>query len=191
MNGSQDGLFDLDGVKASFATLNACYAKAGVPEHCRTRLYDSPHQFNAEMQAEAWAWLERSRLSQPTGYGLRARGLRAQRPMRREGRLPNDQGRLVFTDSVFCSTSLPNRWWMASAGSSGTSTGTTSGGMLMVGVGRSVRPVNSGSHWRCASSISVAISRISPQGAHGGGQRVERERVDDVLRIAGQRGLGA
>jgi hypothetical protein len=52
-------LFDLDGVKASFATLNACYAKAGVPERCRTQLYDSPHQFNAEMQAEAWAWLER------------------------------------------------------------------------------------------------------------------------------------
>ena len=31
----------------------------------------------------------------------------------------------------------------------------------MVGVGRIVRPVNSGSHCRCASSISVAISRIS------------------------------
>jgi dienelactone hydrolase len=59
MNGTRDGLFDLDGVKASFATLNACYAKAGVPERCRTQLYDSPHQFNAGMQAEAWAWLER------------------------------------------------------------------------------------------------------------------------------------
>jgi len=31
--------------------------------------------------------------------------------------------------SVCCDTSLPNRWWMASAGSSGTSTGLTSGGM--------------------------------------------------------------
>ncbi|AMY12101.1 putative dienelactone hydrolase [Luteitalea pratensis] len=59
MSGSQDGLFDLDAVKASFATLNACYAKAGMPDRCRTRMYDSPHQFNAEMQAEAWAWLER------------------------------------------------------------------------------------------------------------------------------------
>ncbi len=59
MSGSQDGLFNLDAVKASFATLNACYAKAGVPERCRTRLYDSPHQFNLEMQAEAWAWLQR------------------------------------------------------------------------------------------------------------------------------------
>ncbi len=59
MSGTQDRLFDLDGVKASLAKLEACYAKAGLADRCRTRLYDSPHQFNAEMQAEAWAWLER------------------------------------------------------------------------------------------------------------------------------------
>ena len=59
MSGSQDGLFNLESVKASFATLNACYAKAGVPDRCRTRMYDSPHQFNDEMQAEAWAWLKK------------------------------------------------------------------------------------------------------------------------------------
>lgn len=58
-SGTQDGLFELEGVKAAFATLERAYAKAGVPDHCRTRLYDSPHQFNAEMQAEAWAWLEK------------------------------------------------------------------------------------------------------------------------------------
>lgn len=59
MSGTRDGLFDQDGIKASFATLNACYAKAGIADRCRTRLFDSPHQFNGEMQAEAWAWLER------------------------------------------------------------------------------------------------------------------------------------
>ena len=59
INGTQDGLFDLDGVQASFTKLNACYAKAGVPEHCRTRFYETPHEFNVEMQAEAWAWLQR------------------------------------------------------------------------------------------------------------------------------------
>lgn len=59
INGSKDGLFHLDGVKASFVKLNACYAKAGVPEHCATRLYDTPHEFNLEMQDEAWAWLKR------------------------------------------------------------------------------------------------------------------------------------
>lgn len=58
MSGTRDTLFDLDGVRSAFDTLQRCYAKAGVPQHCRTRLYDSPHQFNLEMQAEAWAWLE-------------------------------------------------------------------------------------------------------------------------------------
>lgn len=59
INGTKDGLFDLDGVKASFAKLNACYAKAGVPDHCATRFYETPHEFNLEMQTEAWAWLKR------------------------------------------------------------------------------------------------------------------------------------
>lgn len=59
INGSQDGLFDLDGVRACFDKLAACYRKAGAPEKCRTRLYDTPHLFNLEMQAEAWTWLGR------------------------------------------------------------------------------------------------------------------------------------
>jgi dienelactone hydrolase len=59
INGTKDGLFELDGVKSSFAKLNACYAKAGVPDHCRTRFYETPHEFNQEMQTEAWAWLKR------------------------------------------------------------------------------------------------------------------------------------
>jgi dienelactone hydrolase len=59
INGTKDGLFELDGVKASFAKLNACYTKAGVADHCRTRFYETPHEFNTAMQAEAWAWLKR------------------------------------------------------------------------------------------------------------------------------------
>lgn len=59
INGTKDGLFDLDGVRASFAKLNACYAKAGVPDHCRARFYETPHEFNAAMQVEAWDWLKR------------------------------------------------------------------------------------------------------------------------------------
>jgi dienelactone hydrolase len=59
INGSKDALFDLEGVRSSFDKLNACYRKAGAPEKCRTRLYDTPHEFNAEMQAEAWDWLRR------------------------------------------------------------------------------------------------------------------------------------
>ena len=59
INGSRDTLFEPSGVQASFAKLARCYAKAGVPEKLRTRLYDTPHEFNAEMQAEAWEWLGR------------------------------------------------------------------------------------------------------------------------------------
>ena len=59
INGSKDELFDLDGVRASFDKLQACYRKAGVPDKFRGRLYDAPHEFNAEMQREAWAWLEK------------------------------------------------------------------------------------------------------------------------------------
>ena len=59
INGSRDGLFNLDGVHASFEKLTACYKKAGVADRFRARLYDTPHEFNTEMQAEAWEWLRR------------------------------------------------------------------------------------------------------------------------------------
>jgi len=59
INGSQDRLFNLDGVKAAFSKIERCYAKAGAPDRQRCRLYDAPHQFNQEMQAEAWEWLGR------------------------------------------------------------------------------------------------------------------------------------
>src|SRR5262245_54062433 len=59
INGSQDRLFVLDGVKAAFDKIARCYAKAGVSERQRCRLYDAPHEFNLEMQAEGWEWLKR------------------------------------------------------------------------------------------------------------------------------------
>jgi dienelactone hydrolase len=59
INGSRDELFDLDGVKHCFEKLKACYAKAGIPEKFRPRLDDTPHEFNADMQDDAWRWLER------------------------------------------------------------------------------------------------------------------------------------
>ena len=57
INGSKDELFEPSGVRASFEKLAACYRKAGFPERLRTRLYDTPHEFNEQMQAEAWSWL--------------------------------------------------------------------------------------------------------------------------------------
>jgi len=57
INGSKDALFPSDGVERAFRKIEACYRKAGAPDRQRCRLYDAPHQFNREMQAEAWEWL--------------------------------------------------------------------------------------------------------------------------------------
>jgi dienelactone hydrolase len=59
INGSKDQLFEPAGVRAAFEKLAACYKKAGVPERLQTRLYDTPHEFNIEMQREAWGFLEK------------------------------------------------------------------------------------------------------------------------------------
>ncbi len=59
INGLQDTLFEPQGVTDAFDKLVACYRKAGASEKLRTRLYDTPHEFNTEMQQEAWSWLKR------------------------------------------------------------------------------------------------------------------------------------
>jgi dienelactone hydrolase len=59
INGSRDGLFEQQGLKAAYTKIGQCYEKAGVAERQTCRLYDAPHQFNAEMQAEAWPWLRK------------------------------------------------------------------------------------------------------------------------------------
>lgn len=59
INGSRDHLFAIDGVKAAFDKIARCYAKAGHTDRQRCRLYDAPHEFNRDMQAEAWDWLRR------------------------------------------------------------------------------------------------------------------------------------
>jgi dienelactone hydrolase len=59
MNGSRDTLFNQEGLKAAYGKIHQCYEKAGVPGRQACRLYDVPHEFNAEMQAEAWQWLRK------------------------------------------------------------------------------------------------------------------------------------
>ena len=59
INGKKDGLFEPKGVTTAFDKLASCYRKAGIPERLQTRLDDAPHEFNAQMQEEAWAWLKR------------------------------------------------------------------------------------------------------------------------------------
>jgi dienelactone hydrolase len=59
INGKKDQLFDLDGVRQCFDKIGAGYEKAGIKDKVRTRFYDTPHEFNNEMQAEAWEWLRK------------------------------------------------------------------------------------------------------------------------------------
>jgi dienelactone hydrolase len=59
INGSQDQLFAPDGVKHAFDKIARCYKKAGAPDRQRCRIYDAPHQFNLEMQKDAWDWLKK------------------------------------------------------------------------------------------------------------------------------------
>ncbi len=59
INGSKDGLFPTHGVNAAFEKIAQVYAKAGVGERFEGVWYDGPHEFNAEMQDKAYAWLDR------------------------------------------------------------------------------------------------------------------------------------
>jgi dienelactone hydrolase len=59
INGHKDALFEPAGVQASFDKLTACYAKAGLGDRFRATWYDTPHEFNVEMQTEAFTWLDR------------------------------------------------------------------------------------------------------------------------------------
>lgn len=56
INGIQDALFEPDGVRAAHEKLAKCYAKAGVSDHFKSLIEERPHEFNAERQADAWAW---------------------------------------------------------------------------------------------------------------------------------------
>jgi dienelactone hydrolase len=60
INGSRDQLFPPEGVKAAFTKIEQCFRKAGAPDRQRCRLYDAPHQFNVQMQEDAWDWIPQS-----------------------------------------------------------------------------------------------------------------------------------
>jgi dienelactone hydrolase len=60
INGAQDSLFAPEGVRAAFEKIGACFHKAGAADRQRCRLYDAPHEFNRQMQDEAYAWIAQS-----------------------------------------------------------------------------------------------------------------------------------
>ena len=60
INGGKDGLFAPSGVAKAHEKLRACYRKAGIADRVECTMYpDAPHEFNAEMQKQAWAFLRK------------------------------------------------------------------------------------------------------------------------------------
>lgn len=60
INGLKDDLFPVEtGVKPAYKTLETVYGKLGAKEKFRGHLYDAPHEFNVEMQKEAWDWFKK------------------------------------------------------------------------------------------------------------------------------------
>ena len=57
-NCARDRLFTRAGMESAAEKIRAVYANLKRPERYRSKFYDVPHQFNVEMQEEAFAWLE-------------------------------------------------------------------------------------------------------------------------------------
>lgn len=56
--GRRDALFPLPSIEEAFARLRKVWDAQKAGARLSTRLYDAPHEFNATMQEEAFAWLD-------------------------------------------------------------------------------------------------------------------------------------
>jgi dienelactone hydrolase len=56
--GRRDKLFPVECIEAAFAKMQKVWESQHAAERLATRLYDAPHEFNAAMQDEAFAWLD-------------------------------------------------------------------------------------------------------------------------------------
>ncbi len=63
--GNQDKLFPVPSIEEAFAKMHKVWDSQGAGDRLVTRLYDAPHQFNAQMQNDAFPWLERELKAKP------------------------------------------------------------------------------------------------------------------------------
>ena len=54
----RDGLFPLEGMEAAVERIGEVYTRAGLADRFASRFYDVPHEFNVQMQEDAFAWLD-------------------------------------------------------------------------------------------------------------------------------------
>ncbi|MCC6165454.1 MAG: hypothetical protein IT182_19075 [Acidobacteria bacterium] len=54
----RDGLFPRDGMDAAVTAIAESYARAGLADRFTSRVYDVRHEFNVQMQDDAFAWFD-------------------------------------------------------------------------------------------------------------------------------------
>jgi dienelactone hydrolase len=54
----RDALFPLEGMEAAVKVVGDVYARAAIADRFTSRFYDVPHQFNVQMQEDAFAWFD-------------------------------------------------------------------------------------------------------------------------------------
>lgn len=58
-NGEQDGLFPVPSAKEAYAKMRKIWESQSAGGRLVTKIWDVPHEFNKEMQAEAFEWLDK------------------------------------------------------------------------------------------------------------------------------------
>ncbi len=58
-NGTQDVLFPIEGVKESYKIMKRVWSSQRKEENLCTKIWEVPHEFNCDMQEEAFAWLDK------------------------------------------------------------------------------------------------------------------------------------
>lgn len=57
LSGSKDGLFPVETIENAFAKMRKVWDSQNAGENLVTKLYEAPHEFNLEMQSDAFHWL--------------------------------------------------------------------------------------------------------------------------------------
>jgi hypothetical protein len=58
-NCAQDRLFTRAGMEAAASKIRAVYEDLGHQDRFHSKFYDVPHEFNIQMQEEAFGWLDK------------------------------------------------------------------------------------------------------------------------------------
>jgi hypothetical protein len=57
--GNSDHLFPVESINDAFGKLRSVWESQHAGENLITKLYNSPHEFNLDMQKDAFAWLDK------------------------------------------------------------------------------------------------------------------------------------